>query len=58
MKTLVKFTEYQDTTGEWHVGYFGSFKAGMDNFVLPARAMQMPLDEYYKWVIDNFLAIS
>lgn len=54
MGTLVKFTEFQSVTGKWHIGYFGSFKAGMDNFVLPARAMQMRLDKYYEWVIENF----
>lgn len=50
---LVEFTEYQDHSG-WHVGYFKSFKAGRDNFVIPARVMGMRLDEYYQWVIDNF----
>ena len=51
---VVQFTEYQDNNGYWHLGYFKDFKAGRDNFVLPARAMKMRLDEYYQWVIDNF----
>ena len=50
---LVQFSEYQDGTGKWHVGYFKQFRAEIDNFVLPARAMQMPLNEYYAWVICN-----
>lgn len=54
MNTLVQFSDYQTATGYWQVGYYKSFKAGRDNFVLPARAMGMRLDEYYQWVIDNF----
>ena len=52
---LVEFSEYQSGSGKWwHVGYFKKFRMGMDNFVLPARALGMSLDEYYKWVIENY----
>ena len=54
MSKLVEFGEYQDSVGRWHVGYFKQFSAGVDNFVLPARALGMTLDNYYKYVIDNF----
>ena len=51
---LVQFSEYQDGSGKWHVGYFKQFRAGMDNFVLPARALGLPLNEYYAFVICNY----
>ena len=50
----VEFGEYQDNSGYWHVGYFKQFKADVDNFVLPARAMGLSLDKYYKFIIDEF----
>ena len=54
MKKLIVFSEWQDHNGYWHVGYTGSFKAGQNNFVLPARVLGKRLDEYYQWVIDEF----
>ena len=54
MQKLVKFSEWQDMSGNWHVAYTDSFKENINNFVIPARVMEMSLDKYYKWVIDNF----
>ena len=50
----VEFSEYQDSCGRWHVGFFKSYKAGVNNFLLPAKILGMRLDEYYQWLIDNF----
>lgn len=50
----VEFSEYQDGLGNWHVGFFKKFQARIDNFVLPARALGLPLNEYYEFVIRDY----
>lgn len=50
----VEFSEYQDSSGQWHIGFFKKFQAGIDNFVLPARALGLSLNEYYAFVICNY----
>lgn len=51
---LFKMEEWQSPTGKWHCGHVSSFPKGVSLWIQPARMMNMPVDEYLKWVVENF----
>lgn len=51
---IVQLKELQHTDGSWTAVYQDKFLPNVDNWVLPARAYGISLDEFVKFVMDNF----
>lgn len=54
MAIVPQLKEWISETGKVHIAYVDSFVAGIDNWLIPARAMNMAADEYILWVKNNF----
>lgn len=53
-RTIPQCDIWQSTGGNWYVAYTKSFSKNRDNWLIPARAMNMPPADWLEWLISNF----
>ena len=54
MKTIYKMTEWQSPTGVWYVSNTQDLGHDSGAWWLPARFLNMSLDDYIKMLIDEY----
>ena len=54
MKKLFRMEEWQSPGGMWHCAHTGSFPQDVDLWIIPARLLGLPLDEYIMYIKENY----
>lgn len=54
MATLYKLAEWQGSSGIWYCEHTGTFPDGVQKWVIPARLMEMSVDNFLEWLIEKF----
>lgn len=52
--SLYKLEEWQGGSGLWYCEHTSSFPKNIQKWVVPARLLGMPADQFLKWLIENY----
>ena len=52
--TLYKLEEWQSGSGYWLCEHTSSHPKGVQKWILPARLLGLPADEFIKWLVKNY----
>ena len=54
MSHILKYSEWEDSSGNWHCGDIEDLGKGSNLWWLPARMLGMTPAAYLEWVITNY----